>query len=110
MNSENLQTDPTVNCYRGDRDFFDSGLPFLLDKDLAAPAKRTPNLDSPVRVSNSFGKQPQQPLPAQETVSQLDPASVIAEPLTIDQAHRPYQPRRKLIPPPYLTAQLPASS
>ena len=71
--------------------------------------KKTPNLDSPVRVSISFAAQAQQPLPAQR-VNQPDAAAVTAEPLTIHQAPRAEQPRRILTPPPYLTAHLPDSS
>ena len=67
-------------------------------------------MDSPARVSISFRAQPRQPLPAQETVNQPDPAPVIAKPLTIDQTNRPYQPRRKPTQPPDRTAQLLESS
>ena len=109
INPENFQTDPTLGCYRGDQDFFDNGLPYLLDNDQGAPEKKIPNLDSPVRVSISFGAQPPQPLPAQ-IVNQPDGAAVTAEPASIHQAPRAEQPRRILTPPPYLTAQLPDSS
>ena len=62
-------------------------------------------MDSPVRISISFGAQPQQPLPKQ-IVSQPDAALVTAEPLTIHQAPRAEQLRRIVTPPPYLKAQL----
>ena len=109
INPENFQTDPTLGCYRGDQDFFDNGLPYLLDNDQGAPEKKIPNLDSPGRVSISFGAQPPQPLPAQ-IVNQPDAAAVTAEPASIHQAPRAEQPRRILTPPAYLTAQLPDSS
>ena len=78
----------------------------FLDYDQAAPEKKTPNMDNPVWVSIIFAAQTQQPLPAQATVNQPNPAPVIAEPLTTDQAHRHDQPRNALTQPPHLTAQL----
>ena len=74
-----------------------------------APEKKTANLDGPVRVSISFGVQPQQPLPA-KIVNQPDTAAVTAERLIIHQAPGAEQPKRILTPPSYLTAQLPDSS
>ena len=41
INSDNFQTDPTLGCYRGDQDFFDNGLPSLLDNDQVAPEKNS---------------------------------------------------------------------
>ena len=67
-------------------------------------------LGQPVRVSISFGVQPQQPPPAEETVDQPDTAPEMEEPLTIPHAQRLEQPRRILTPPHYLTPQLPDSS
>ena len=67
-------------------------------------------LGQPVRVSISFGVQPQQPPPAEETVDQHDTTPEMEEPLTIAHAQRLEQPRRILTPPQYLTAQLPDSS
>ena len=58
INSDNFQTDPTLGHYRGEQDFFDNGLPSLLDNDIVTE-KETPNFDSPVRVSIYFGVQPQ---------------------------------------------------
>ena len=107
---ENFQTDPTLGYFRGEQDFFDNGLPSLLESDPTVPDKKTPNFDSPVRVSISFGVQPQQPPAAEETVDQPEVAPEMEEPLTIPQAQRLEQPRRILTPPPYLTAQLPESS
>ena len=42
---------------------------------------KNPSFDSPVRVSMSFGVDPQPPTQVEETVSQLDTASVIADAL-----------------------------
>ena len=67
-------------------------------------------LGQPVRVSISFGVQPQQPPPAEETVDQPDTAPEMEEPVTIPHAQRLEQPRRIITPPQYLTAQSPDSS
>ena len=67
-------------------------------------------LGQPVRVSISFGVQPQQPPPAEETIDQPDTAPETEEPVTIPHAQGLEQPRRMLTPPQYLTAQLPDSS
>ena len=67
-------------------------------------------LGQPVRVSISFGVQPQQPPPAEEKVDQPDTAPETEEPLTIPHARRLEQPRRILTPPQYHTAQLLDSS
>ena len=84
---------------------------FLLFWKMTEPyLKKTPNLDSPVRVSISFGVQPQQPLPAEETVDQPDAAPEMEEPLTIPQAQKLEQPRRRHTPPQYITAQIPDSA
>ena len=59
---ENFQTDPTLGYYRGEQDFFDNNLPRLLETDRTVPENKTPNSDSPFRVSILFGVQTQQPL------------------------------------------------
>ena len=110
ISSDNLQTDPTPEHYRHEQDFFDNGLPSLLDIDSIVVEKETPNFDSPVRVSIHFGVQPQQPQPAEQIVNQPDAAAAAAEPLTIPQVPRLEQPRKILTLPPYLTAQLLYSS
>ena len=86
-----------------------NGLPSFLENDPTVLEKKIPNFDSPVRVSISFGVQPQQP-PAEETVDQSEVATEMEEPLAIPQAPRLEQPRRIRTPPPYLTAQLLESS
>ena len=107
INSDNFQTDPTLGHYRGEQDFFDKGLPSLLDNDRIATEKETPIFDSPVLVSVYVGVKPQ---PAKQIVNQPDTAPATGELLTIPQAPRLEQPRKILTPPPYLTAQLPYSS
>ena len=84
----------------------------ILQKNVNSPNQTRENmkLRQPVRVSISFGVQPQQLPPAEETVDQHDTTPEMEEPLTIAHAQRLEQPRRILTPPQYLTAQLPDSS
>ena len=53
-------------------------------------------LRQPVRVSISFGVQPQQPPPAEETVDQHDTTPEMEEPLTIANAQRLEEYLRRL--------------
>ena len=111
INPDYFQTDQTLGPYRGEQDFFDNGLPSLLDDDRGVPAKTTPKFDSPVRVSISLCVRPQQPpLLTEEQVNQPDSALVVTEPLTIPQAQKLEQPKRIHTPPQSLTAQIPDSS
>ena len=81
INFDNFQTDSAKGHYRGEQDVFDKGLSSLLYKDQKIPNMKNRSFDSPVRVSMSFGVEPQQPTPVEETVSQLDTASVIVDAL-----------------------------
>ena len=84
INSEDFRKYPILGQYRGEQDFFDKGLPSLLEITQIVSENITPNLDSPVRVSIFFGVQPPA---AEETVNQPDSAPVMAELLTMHHAH-----------------------
>ena len=73
----------------------------ILQKNVNSPNQTRENmkLRQPVRVSISFGVQPQQPTPAEETVDQHDTAPEMEEPLLVPHAQRLEQPRRILTPP-----------
>ena len=62
----------------------------ILQKNVNSPnqARENMKLGQPVRVSISFGVQPQQPTPAEETVDQPDTTREMEEPLTIANAQR----------------------
>ena len=94
--------------YRGEQDYFDKGLPALLENAKHNVRTTVPkNFDNPVRVSISFGTTGQPPAPpiaapAVAVQPQVPSRNIEAAPMV--------PPRRFLTPPDYLTARIPDSS
>ena len=114
IDPENFQTDPLLGKYRGEQDYFDKGLPALLEEGInQEKTSMTTNFGSPVRVSISFGTTQQPPaapapaVPAPIAIPAL--AGGIPQPNPRDREPI-VAPRRVLTPPDNLTAQIPDSS
>ena len=93
--------------YRGEQDYFDKGLPALLENEKHNVHTTVPkNFDSPVRVSISLGTTLQPPT--------IAPAPDMAAPAVVPSENPgtspTVTPRRVLTPPEHLTAQSPDSS
>ena len=104
INPQNFKTDPLLGKHRGEQDYFDKGLPALLENaKLNVHTTAPKNFDNSVRVSISLGTTVQPPT--------IVPAPAMAAPAVVpseNPGNNPaVAPRRVLTPPEHLTAQLP---
>ena len=98
IDPQKFETDPQLGKYRGEQDYFDKGVPTLLENEEdQVPTPTTTNFDSLVRVSISFGTAVQPPAPANAAPVVLPPENPGLNPTVA--------PRRVLTPPEHLTAQ-----